>query len=201
VRDSTVVFLQGGGAGAHAEDQALASSLESLLGAGYHVRYPAMPGEGDPDYGRWKPAIARELDASRGDLFLVAHSVGAPMLLRYLAEEQAPEIAGLFLIAPPYLGPGGWSSEGWNMEELLSRAKFTVQVSGATPVFLYHSRDDRIVPLAHLALYAEQLPQATLRTFDGRGHQLENDLTEVARDIRACAWSARSRRPRRRTTT
>jgi uncharacterized protein len=40
-----------------------------------------------------------------------------------------------------------------------------------------------VVPFAHLALYAEQLPQATIREFDGRGHQLNNDLSEVAADI------------------
>lgn len=195
MRDSTVVFVQGAGSGAHAEDQALASSLESLLGAGYQVRYPAMPGEDDPDYEQWKRAIARELEAACGDLFLVAHSAGGPMMLRYLAEEQARAIAGLFLIAPPYPGPGGWSWEDWNMGELLSRAKFTAQVTDATQVFLYHSRDDRVVPFAHLALYAEQFPQATLRKLNGRGHQLANDLTEVARDIRSVRLIGQSKTP------
>lgn len=180
---STVLFVQGAGSGAHAEDQALAVSLESLLGAGYHVRYPAMPGEDDPDYARWKPAIARALDDVHGAIFLVAHSAGGPMLLRYLAEERVPGIAGLFLIASPWLGPGGWSSEDWSIGELLSRSKFTSQVTDSTPVFLYHSRDDQVVPFAHMALHAKQLPHALLRTFEGRGHQLDDDLTEVARDI------------------
>ena len=52
------------------------------------------------------------------------------------------------------------------------------------PVFLYHSRDDEWVPYAHLALYAEKLPQATIHEFDGRGHQFDGDLSEVARDIK-----------------
>jgi hypothetical protein len=52
-------------------------------------------------------------------------------------------------------------------------------------IFLYHSRDDAIVPFAHLALYAAQLPHATIRAFDGRGHQFGNDLAEVAEDIRS----------------
>lgn len=180
---STVLFVQGAGSGAHAEDQALAVSLESLLGAGYHVRYPAMPDEDDPDYARWKPVIARALDDAHGGMFLVAHSAGGPMLLRYLAEERVPGIAGLFLVASPWLGPGGWSSDGWNLDVLLSQVKFTSQVTDSTPVFLYHSRDDEVVPFAHLALYAKGLPHATLRTFEGRGHQLGDDLTEVARDI------------------
>jgi hypothetical protein len=33
-------------------------------------------------------------------------------------------------------------------------------------------------------LYAAKLPQATIRVFDGRGHQFGNDLAEVAEDIR-----------------
>jgi pimeloyl-ACP methyl ester carboxylesterase len=51
-------------------------------------------------------------------------------------------------------------------------------------VFLYHSRDGEWVPYAHLALYAEKLPQATIHEFDGRGHQFDGDLSEVARDIK-----------------
>jgi hypothetical protein len=42
-----------------------------------------------------------------------------------------------------------------------------------------------MVPFAHLALYAEQLPQATVCELDERGHQLNDDLSEVAADIRS----------------
>jgi pimeloyl-ACP methyl ester carboxylesterase len=51
-------------------------------------------------------------------------------------------------------------------------------------VFFYHSRDDEVVPFEHLALYQAKLPKATVREFDGRGHQFGDDLSEVARDIR-----------------
>ena len=40
-----------------------------------------------------------------------------------------------------------------------------------------------LVPFGHLALYAEKLPQARFREFDGRGHQFDDDLSEVAHDI------------------
>ena len=46
-----------------------------------------------------------------------------------------------------------------------------------------NSRDDEVVPFAHAALYAQKLPRATVREFDGRGHQFGEDLSEVARDI------------------
>jgi len=60
---------------------------------------------------------------------------------------------------------------------------FASKLPGGAPIFLYHSRDDDIVPFAHLALYAEKLPQATIRVFDGGGHQFNNDLSQVASDI------------------
>jgi len=54
---------------------------------------------------------------------------------------------------------------------------------GIPRTFLYHSRDDQVVPFAHLALHAARLPRATVRESDGRGHQFGNDLSDVARDI------------------
>ena len=50
-------------------------------------------------------------------------------------------------------------------------------------MFFYHSRDDEWVPFAHLALYAEKVPHARFRAFYGRGHQFDDDLSEVAHDI------------------
>ena len=50
-------------------------------------------------------------------------------------------------------------------------------------MFFYHSRDDEWVPFAHLALCAEKVPQARVRAFEGRGHQFDDDLSEVAQDI------------------
>jgi pimeloyl-ACP methyl ester carboxylesterase len=53
------------------------------------------------------------------------------------------------------------------------------------PIFLYQSRDDEVVPFEHLTKYAAKLPQAVVRELDGRGHQLGDDLSEVAADIRS----------------
>ncbi len=53
------------------------------------------------------------------------------------------------------------------------------------PVFLYRSRDDEEVPFVHLQLYAQKLPQATVREIASGGHQLDNDLALVAEDIKS----------------
>jgi hypothetical protein len=48
-----VLFIQGGGAGAHDDwDAKLVSSLMGKLGDGYEIRYPRMPREDDPSYER-----------------------------------------------------------------------------------------------------------------------------------------------------
>ena len=40
-----VLFVQGGGEGAHDEDAALAASLQRALGGEYEVHFPRMPDE------------------------------------------------------------------------------------------------------------------------------------------------------------
>lgn len=43
--------------------------------------------------------------------------------------------------------------------------------------------EDRLLAASLVELYAASLPQAVLRAVDGRGHQLGNDLADVAEDI------------------
>jgi predicted alpha/beta hydrolase family esterase len=175
-----VLFIRGAGEGAYEADALLAGSLQKELGPAYHVRYPGMPLEDDEGYLAWKAQIAAELAGLEDEVILVGHSVGGSILLKFLTEEQvALPSAGLFLIATPYFG----GEENWNYEELTLPGDFPEKLSGIPRIFLYHSRDDEIVPFAHLALYAAKLPQATVRESDGRGHQFRNDLAEIARDI------------------
>ena len=174
-----VLFVHGAGEGAHEEDEKLAASLRDALGDGYEVRHPQMPDEDSPEAAAWKERIAGEIAAMDGGPILVGHSAGAFVLLKYLSEEEPEKpVAGLFLVATPYLGTGGWE-----IEEGALREDFVSRLPEGLPVSLYHGRDDEVVPFEHLALYAKKLPHATLRGLDGRGHQLGDDLSEVARDI------------------
>jgi uncharacterized protein len=175
-----VLLVHGGGQGAYEEDRKLAASLRDVLGPGYDVRHPQMPDEDSPEYEAWKKQIATELAALDGEVILVGHSLGGSILLKYLSEEEVEKpVAGVFLIAPPY-----WGAEDWEVSEYALQDGFASKLPGEMPVFFYHSRDDEVVPFAHLTLYAERLPQATVYEFDGRGHQFNDDLSEVARDIR-----------------
>lgn len=174
-----VLFIQGGGEGAHAADAPLAESLRQALGHGYDLHYPRMPDEADPNVERWKRAIARALSSMPGEVILVAHSVGGSLLLRYLADEAARRpVAGLFLLAAP-----SWDADRWSFDDLRLPQDLAERLSPVPRIVLYHCRDDEVVPFAHLALHAQRLPRAQVRALDHGGHQFGNDLRGVAADI------------------
>jgi predicted alpha/beta hydrolase family esterase len=173
-----VLFIQGAGTGAHDADEALVRSLRRLLGADYTTLYHQMPEE-DETHELWQARIAEELAALEDQPILVGHSVGGSMLLKHLAEASGETtITGVFLIAVPYWGNGGWQAPTFRVDEARAAARLK-----DTPVYFYHSRDDEVVQFAHLALHARVFPQATLRILTDRGHQLRDDLSEVAADI------------------
>ena len=177
-----VLFIHGAGGGAFEEDGLLVASLQNALGLAYDVHYPKMPEEDSATYADWKALIERELATLDDEVILVGHSVGGSVLVKYLSEEQLDKpITSLFLLATPYWG----ADDFWKWDEARLPEDVAAKLASIPRIFLYHSRDDDIVPFAHLALYAAQLPQATIREFDGRGHQFGNDLAEVAEDIKS----------------
>jgi predicted alpha/beta hydrolase family esterase len=179
-----ILFIQGGGAGAYEADQQLVTSLHRALGTAYELLYPKMPHESEPDYRNWKTQIGKELSHLKNGAILVGHSLGGSFLLKYLSDAKVEKsFAGIFLIATPYWGGDGWRYEGY---ELVTLPKdFPSKLESGTPIFFYHSRDDETVPFAHLALYARKLPEATIHALDDGGHQLKNDLSQVAVDIKS----------------
>lgn len=175
-----VLFIQGGGKGAHAEDTPLANSLEQALGPKYELRFPRMPREADPDVVLWKEKISEELSRITGKVVLVAHSVGGSILLRYLAEETVGKpIAGVFLLAAP-----SWDADRWDFDDLKLPSDVADKLAPLRRLYFYHCRDDDVVPFAHLALHGAQIPWAVTRAFDKGGHQFDKELAGVVMDIR-----------------
>jgi uncharacterized protein len=181
-----ILFLQGGGEGAYKEDAKLVAYLRDALEPAYQLRYPKMPAENNPDYKKWKVHLSEELAALKDGVILIGHSLGGSFLLKYVAEEVPTKtIAGLFLIAIPFWGGNGWRYEGY--EQIALPGNFAGKLPGQMPIYFYHSQDDEVVPFAHVSLYAERLPQATIRVLNKRGHQFNNDLSEVVTDIKNLA--------------
>ena len=130
-----------------------------------------------------KTQIGKKLGRLKNGAILVGHSLGVSFLLKYLSDEKVEKaIAGIFLIATPYWGGDGWRYEGY--ESVALPTDFPSKLPSSSPMFFYHSRDDEMLPFAHLTLYEKKLPQETIHALDARGHELKNDLSEVAADIK-----------------
>jgi len=178
-RNRQVLFIQGGGHGAHDEwDDKLVDSLQREIGEEFDVRYPRMPWEDEPNLRTWGPAIRQELGMVADGVVLVAHSVGATILMQELLREP-PErkVGGIVLLSAPFPGVGGWPGDQLplNLGDLLPRD---------APVHLFHGAADHTVPPSHAGMYSRAIPQAHVHLLPGRDHQLGNDMAEVAAVIR-----------------
>jgi predicted alpha/beta hydrolase family esterase len=180
VRTQQILFIQGGGAGAHDDwDDKLFDSLRRELGDGCEVRYPRMPEEDDPSYARWSAAIRREMTALDDGAVVVGHSVGGTILINALAERSPErELGSIVLIAAPYVGANGWPGEEFELPPDLG-----ARLPQGVPVHVFHGLADETAPPSHADLYARAIPQAQLHRLPGRDHQLGNDLSEVAKTI------------------
>jgi predicted alpha/beta hydrolase family esterase len=138
-----------------------------------------MPNESEPDYTTWKDAIAEELTRLGAGAVLVGHSIGGSIVIKWLCEGEMPPLAAVFLVAAPF-----WrDDEIWRWEEVRLPPDASARLPASMPLFLYHGRDDEVVPYSHVEMYAEMFPQAIVRGLRARNHQLNDDLSEVARDI------------------
>jgi len=176
-----ILFVQGGGDGAHEADAKLVASLQAALGPDYDVHYPKMQtDEAAPDFG-WLAQIGKEISGIQNEVILVAHSLGASMLLKYLSENEIKKpIGGIFLISTPF-----WSGNKDWVQGLKLQKDFADRLPKNTPIFLYHCKDDDEIAFDHLSIYAQKLMRATIREIATGGHQLNNDLALIAKDIKS----------------
>ena len=184
-----MLFIQGAGENAHAVDRPLADALARELGAAFRLAFPQLPGEADPDTAVWKRAIAGEARRANATV-VVAHSAGAANTADLLAEGRLgtdlPGLHGLFLLAPPFIGPGGWAFDGFHFDHPTSR-----QALGGLPVHFYFGLADETVPTAHAQLYEQVFPDAVFHRVPHCDHQFAGHAAHVASDIRNVIESAR----------
>ena len=176
-----LLFVQGAGANAHAVDRLMADALASELGERFRVVFPRVPDEAGPDRDAWKRAIAADVRGASAAI-VVAHSAGAANVADMLAEGRLGEfsgIRGLFLLAPPFIGPGGWAFDGFHFDHATSG-----QALAGMPLHFYFGSADEAVPSAHAALYQAVFPDATFRRLKDCDHQFGGHLRRVAQDIR-----------------
>lgn len=160
--------------------QSWKDTLQKQLGDDYEVLRPTMPNKWNAKYQEWKIWFEKLLPFFPEEVVYVGHSLGGLFLAKYFSENiYSKKIAGLFLIAAPY-----------DMADLESVADFELPASLETlsqqvaTIYIYHSRDDQVVPLGEVEKYQKQLPNAKVRFFETDGH-FRNELPQLITDIKA----------------
>src|SRR5437016_14507445 len=103
-----------------------------------------MRKEADPSYTIWKAALAEEIAGLDDGAILIGHSIGGTILINALA--AAPpgwKLAGVLLVAAPFVGAGGWPSE-----DIEPPADLGARLPPKTPIPLYPGSEDDTVPFA-----------------------------------------------------
>jgi hypothetical protein len=180
----TVVLLHSSGPQGPGEgSEPFATRLREQLGSGFEVLFPLLPSPDDPHYEAWSERMGEVLSDLDEPPIVVGHSLGGSVFLQHLAETEPREpLAGLLLVATPLWGQSGWEAE-WALPPDWPSADTQLR-----PTFLFHSRDDEVIPFAHLELYAKRLPGAEVHPLDGNGHLFDRgDLTEIVAAIRGLA--------------
>ena len=88
------------------------------------------------------------------------------------------ELRAIVLIAAPFVGAGGWPGDEFELPHNLG-----ARLPQGVPVHVFHGLQDETAPPSHADLYARAIPHAQLHRLPGRDHQLDNDLSEVAKTI------------------
>ena len=156
-------------------------SLRQDLGSRFDVLLPKMPNPMNAKYDEWKTLFKKIASLLDNNVILIGHSLGAIFLVKYLSENNFPKkILATLLVSPPY------DDEG--MEESLADfilpknlSKFNKQGS---KIFIYQSKDDKVVPHSHLEKYKKALPNAIIREFKKRGHFNQPKFPELIKDIK-----------------
>jgi hypothetical protein len=156
---------------------------EELSRDGYEVYMPSMPNRQNAKYVEWKIWFERYFEFLRDGIVLVGHSQGGYFLAKYLLENTMPvSIRALYLLAAPF-EPDDFGGEddgdfSFNTGDL-------VHLSSQVPdIYIFHSKDDTVVPYSHALRYHSALPAAHAVSFEDRGHFNTEEFPELLESIR-----------------
>lgn len=159
-------------------------TFETELGEAFQVIRPQMPGKYNAKYEEWKIWFERHFEFFEPEVILVGWSLGACFLVKYLLENKPSfTVEGLFLIAPvAYRESGVGGEDGGDFT--VGRRELSKLAEVTPKIHILHSKDDEVVPFAHAEAYKKALPEATLHSFNTRGHFFVETFPELMEFIR-----------------
>lgn len=155
-------------------------NLGKDLGADFDVLTPRMPNSNNARFLEWKIWFEKLIPLLDEDIIFVGHSLGGIFLAKYLSENNYPKnIKATLLVAAPYNTPTNHPLVDFTL--ITPWDKFVKQ---GGKIILYHSKDDQVVYFDSSKFYLKELPKATLRIFEDKGHFNTDVFPEVIEDFK-----------------
>ena len=156
--------------------------LQGTLGDNYDVLLPHMPNSENARYEEWKIWLEKIAPLLNEEVILIGHSLGGITLVKYLSENNFPKkVKAVFLIAPAYASIAG----DFDMVDFTLSSDLKKLSDQVRKIFLYHSKDDEVVPFSNFESFKNELPEAVFRTFEDRGHFNQAEFPEIIEDIKS----------------
>ncbi|MCE9644017.1 alpha/beta hydrolase [Candidatus Parcubacteria bacterium] len=157
------------------------SSLSERLGEGYEVIAPRMPSKENAKYAEWKIWFEKFIPLLGDQPVLIGHSLGGIFLAKYLSEEIYPQrIRATLLVAAPYS-----AAVGETLGDFVLKPDLEGLARQGGDLFLYHSKDDPVVPFVDMEAYRKALPTTQIRVLENRGHINQEEFPELIEDIKS----------------
>jgi predicted alpha/beta hydrolase family esterase len=154
-------------------------TLEKRLGDDYEVYLPEMPNETNAQYIEWKLWMDKVVSLLGDEVVLAGHSLGGSFLTKYLSENVlSKKINGVFLVSACF----DKDTDGNGLHSFTIPEKLNLQTEN---VFLYHSKDDPVVPFSDLEEFKNKIPNAVARVFVDRKHFNGEEFPELVEDIKS----------------
>lgn len=161
--------------------------LRQTLGDAYEVFKPSMPNSQNAKYLEWKIWFERHFQFFRDDIVLIGHSQGGMFLTKYLSEQEVPfKISALFLLGAVFTTDeliNDSKEDGGDF--IFDTSKVGELAEKAQKIYIFHSKDDFVVPYEHALKFKAVLTEAELVTFQDKNHFLIPEFPELIDKIKS----------------
>lgn len=156
-------------------------NLAEELKNDFEIIRPQMPSPRNAKYQEWKIWFEKFFPILRDSIILIGHSLGGMFLAKYLSENNFPvKINQLYLVAAPFDG----NRDKYSLTDFKLSVSLKNIEKQISKIFLYHSKDDPVVPFSDLEKYASELPSAKKIIFKDRDHFSQEEFPELVERIK-----------------
>jgi len=153
-------------------------NLDKDLGKNFEVIKLKMPNATSAKYIEWKIIFKKLIPLLKNNVILLGHSLGAIFLAKYLSENKFPKkIKATILVSAPF---DDGTVNNFKLPNNLDKFK-----KQGGKIFLYHSKDDKVVPSEDLKKYKNKLTTAKIVAFKNRGHFEQSRFYELIKNIKS----------------